>query len=332
MGALDALKKQMASPAGPKQQKTKLYREHEKSIFDKNPMLKSYNRHLKRAGIKTPAPIWIGMSLGLGVLLGAIISIFAIDFGILTAIVVIDLGLGMPVFIAQKKIGQLEYDFPDALKQMSTTFKAGGTFEYALKELAAADYGELSKELEQVLREVQSGSNMNNALQNFSTRVNSKLVKRTVIIMIDASKSGAGLANVFEEVAEDMRSMNGITRERAAKTMMQALFISSAGGIIAPAIFGIVIGIINFLIAVSVSSGIQTGAVITKAQNTRGLIEVMMSFYIATEALASSAMISSMREGNFNKTVIYFPALLFVAYSVFTGARIVMGGLAASIV
>ena len=142
--------------------------------------------------------------------------------------------------------------------------------------------------------------------------------------MIDAAKTGASLTDVFEEVSEDVRSIHTIVRERAAKTLMQSMFIVAAGALVAPAIFGIVLGIISFLIQIAASTGIQTGAVIAEALYAQGVIETMMMVYIVAEALASSAMISAMRDGTFSKTIIYFPAILLVAYTIVNLARYVL--------
>ena len=280
-----------------------------------------YGHYLETSGIKLPTEIWFLISIISGFALGAIVGILRLDFGILVGISAIDLMLGIPYFIAKKKVGELENSLPDALRQMATTFKAGGTYEYALKEIVNADYGLLSKQFEIVLRETQSGSTLNDALLHFAERTDSTLVKRTITIMIDAAKTGASLSTVFEEVSEDIRGIHNLVKERAAKTLMQAMFIIAAGALVAPAIFGIVLGIISFLIQISASTGIQSGKVIAGALYAQGVIETMMMVYIVAEALASSAIISTMRDGSFSKTIIYFPAILLVAYTVVNIAR-----------
>ena len=48
-------------------------------------------------------------------------------------------------------INAIEEALPDALKQLSDTLKAGGTYEYALREIATSEYDYLSKEMKNVI-------------------------------------------------------------------------------------------------------------------------------------------------------------------------------------
>ena len=278
----------------------------------------SYARHLKKAGIVIRPKPWIGMSIGLSFIVFVLVSIVSLEFGLILGILILDLMLGIPYYISLGKIAALEEDLPDALRQMSTTFRAGGTYEYALKEVAIAEYKELSPEMTIVLKEVQGGANLTQALQNFADRTDSRLVKRSIAILIDATKSGAPLADVFNELSEDIQSLHYIAKQRQAKTLMQMLFIGMAGGLVAPLIFGMVTQIIAFLILVGVrtlppdQAGVELTALAASAHLT-----FLMKFYIFAETLASAAMMSSMRTGKFTNTIIYFPVMLFIAFTAF---------------
>ena len=67
-----------------------------------------YSNYLETAGIKLPTEVWFVVSIIAGVAVGAIIGLLRLDFGILVGISIIDLMLGMPYFIARKRVNELE--------------------------------------------------------------------------------------------------------------------------------------------------------------------------------------------------------------------------------
>lgn len=286
-----------------------------------------YNRYLKKSGINIEARTWLAIAVVLSLFTFAVVGFFAVDFGFVLATLLLDAMLGVPYYVALRKVSALEEDLPDAMRQMATTFRAGGTYEYALKEVTLAEYKELSPEMERVLKEIQGGANLNEALTNFAKRSDSRLVQRTIAILIDATRSGAPLADVFTELSEDIQTLHYIDRERQAKTLMQALFITVAGSVVAPVIFGMVSQIVAFLITVGASSGGQSEQIVLDAQFARDHLIFLMKVYLVFETGVSAAMLSSMRSGRFTKTIIYFPVLLFLAYSFYTLSSVLMSNL-----
>ncbi len=294
------------------------------------PLLEKYRSYLKQADFKIPMEVWLAISLGIAI--GAAIILFIIItmlelpvsplMSFIVFFVLVDIFLGYPYIKAMRRVNAIEEALPDALKQMADTLKAGGTYEYALREIATAQYGPLTKEMDLVLRKLEEGENLENSLKSFADNIESRLIKRSIVIIIDSVKAGAGLADVLDEIAEDMRAMHRIAQERKSETSLQVLFMVAAGSIVAPIILGLVSSIIQLFIQASSGLGISL-AEREAALGIRDLIILLMQLYILVEVTASGIMISLMREGTIKKSIIYIPILLLVSYVVYYTAAFI---------
>jgi len=288
-----------------------------------------YKKILRQAQFKIPASRWIAISIIVSILLFLsvylAIELLKIPVSHIISIAVLlgalDLMLGYPYLKAMERIGLIEEALPEALKQMADTLKAGATYEFALREVATAQYGPLSKEIELTLRKLEEGENLENSLSSFADNIDSRLVKRTIAIIVDSIKAGAGLADVLDEISDDVRELHRIGMERKSQTLMQVMFIATAGVFVAPLIFGFISTIVDLFITsttvMEVSKIAQEQAVATK-----DFILLMIQIYMMIAVLANSAMISLMREGRIGKSIIYFPILLLVAFACYYAAAI----------
>lgn len=292
--------------------------------------LKKYSSYLTTAEIKVDTTLWVVLSLVVSLLFGAgawyvsdqIIGIEqGLQVGLVFFIVVLDLMTGFPYIMAQRRISQIEEALPDVLRQIADTLKAGGTYEYALREVASAEYGPLKRELNEVLRKLEEGQNLENSLKTLSYNVDSRLVKRTVTIIIDSVKAGAGLTTILEEIAEDVRAQHRLEKERKSKTLMQTLFMFAAAGVVAPIIFGFTNTIAAIL--TSAPESVVTAQAKEAAVRAISIIQNSIQAYLFAEVLFTSMMISLVREGKITKSIIYFPILLFMAYMAYLGAVLV---------
>ncbi len=281
----------------------------------------NYKSMLKDVKFKIPAVAWMVAStisaIVAAIAVFGIIALFSLPISPLVAfvifLVVLDVMLGYPYILAMRRINSIEEALPDALKQLADTLKAGGTYEYGLREISTAEYGPLSFEMENVLRKMEEGENMEDGLASFAENVDSVLVRRTVAIINDAIKAGAGLADVLDEIADDVRALHRIGRERIAGTMLQVIFIVAAGSIVAPIIMGMITTVIELLIATSAGI-VKSKFEIVQAVATKDIIVILIQIYIVIEVVASGAMIALTREGKISKSLIYIPVLLLIAF------------------
>ena len=296
----------------------------------KKNLLEKYEEWMEFCGMKYNAVVWIALSIVIGLvvgfvslILGGIIlkepTLIPVAFGMAIMVLL----LGLPYMKKESIVANIEKNFSDALKQMADTLKAGDTYESALREVANSDYGRLSEEMALSLRRLEEGENIEMALRVFSDRIDSRLIKRTIVIIIDSIKSGSSLAEILEEIADDVRDLHKLKQERIANTTMQFLFMVAAGGIIAPMIFGEVNAVMGVFAKVTIQAiSVNEAAV---AMQTTNFIFMLIQGYIIIAVVGSGLMMSVIRQGKFNKSIIYIPILLLVAFLVYYGTKIVIG-------
>jgi flagellar protein FlaJ len=299
---------------------------------------REYKKMLKIVKFRVPAEIWLAAStaVAVAVAVSIIALIFALELPIsplsalVAFLVVLDIMLGYPYLLAMKRVNAIEDALPDALKQLADTLKAGGTYEYALREISTAEYGPLSQEIGDVLRKMEEGENLEDSLSGFARNVDSMLVRRTVAIINDAIKAGAGLADILDEIADDVRAMHRIGRERISGTMLQVIFIVAAGSFVAPAIMGMSTTVVEMLIASSAGL-VKNKFELVAAISAKESIVTLMQIYLIIEVVASGAMIALTREGKISKSLIYIPILLLIAfvcyYTALFASGLMIGGM-----
>jgi flagellar protein FlaJ len=193
---------------------------------------------------------------------------------------------------------------------MSTTISSGSTLEYALTDISKSDYAVFSDEAEYLLRDLKAGDTFEHTFTMFAFRYNSRLLQRAAKIIIAAKQAGAGLVDTLEAIAEDIRQLKMIFRERKASTMMQVTFLIMAGVFIAPAISAFALSLVSHLSESGLQQADHISGVLTEVNNA-------VQFYILFECASIALAISIMREGKASSSVLFMPFFLIGGYVIF---------------
>ena len=148
---------------------------------------------------------------------------------------------------------------------------------------------------------------------------------RIITIIVDTVRAGAQLAEILDDISQDVREMNRIAAERRTKTILQVIFMLAAGVVVAPFIFGLVTVVITFLISASEKTGAITNVNIQAIKNARDLIVFGVKGYIFVVAVSAAVMMGVMRDGKVSKSLLYIPLLLLLAYAVFFASQFLVG-------
>ncbi|HIH20475.1 TPA: type II secretion system F family protein [Candidatus Micrarchaeota archaeon] len=127
------------------------------------------------------------------------ILVFVLMF-VLTAVFV----LVFPSLRAGELALAVDRALPFALRQLSTQLKAGFSFYKSLNSLAKADYGILSEEFELVLRDLDSGLSTDEALKLLTKRNKSEGLRKAILQITRAMRTGGSLATVISDIADDV--------------------------------------------------------------------------------------------------------------------------------
>lgn len=236
--------------------------------------------------------------------------LFDITLSILFALLVLDLGLGLPFYLASQKVKKIEEKLPDVLHHMGTTLKTGGTVEVALREVSRIKYGPITDGVKKMLRQISEGKTFEEAFSDFALESRSELMQRAAIIIIAARKSGGALLETLTAMAEDIRALYRLKRERTTKTFLQFLFILVAGCLVAPFVFGIVKSVLEILVQVGGEATPEVLAIV-------GQFDFLFKAYVILESGLSILGAVQVREGNISKAVIYIPIGILVSYIIY---------------
>lgn len=129
------------------------------------------------------------------------------------------------------RVRKIDNRFPDFIRDLTESRRAGMTFTKAIMYSSKGNYGVLTPEIEIIARQISWGSSVENALYAFAKRVNTKLINRTVSLIIEASKSGGNVADILDAVAKDAREMKLIDSERRAGMMSYVAIIYVGMGV-----------------------------------------------------------------------------------------------------
>jgi len=140
------------------------------------------------------------------------------DFFIISGIICSGV-YGVYQFYRLRRVRKIDDRFPDFVRDLAESRRAGMTFTKAIMHSAKGNYGVLTPEIQKIARQISWGSSVDDALRSFAKRVNTKLVHRTVSLIIEASRSGGNVADVLEAASKDARELRLIHSERRANMM-----------------------------------------------------------------------------------------------------------------
>jgi flagellar protein FlaJ len=113
-----------------------------------------------------------------------------------------------------KRTSQMDAKFPDFLRDLSESKRAGMTLTNALLTTAKGRYGALTGEIRKMASQITWGVSFVEALRLFGERVRTPLIGRSVSLIIEASNSGGNVVEILKAAADDAREIKQIQAER----------------------------------------------------------------------------------------------------------------------
>lgn len=145
---------------------------------------------------------WISVCLSTGILFLIVDHIVIVPVGIIV-------GYLIPRTIIKRKRRKRANDFNEDLPEMIASvvgaLKAGFSFPQALKSVAEEANSPMKEELETVLREMQYGTTMEEALNNLFDRMPSEDLYLMIQAIIIQLQVGGNLATVLEKIVQTIR-------------------------------------------------------------------------------------------------------------------------------
>jgi|YelNatPaOPRAMG01_1025707.scaffolds.fasta_scaffold01653_6 pilus assembly protein TadC len=218
---------------------------------------------------------------------------------------------------------KMEAVLPDFLMLVSSNIKAGMTLDQAMWYAAKPEFGLLSDEVRFVVKGSFSGESLEEALGKLSSRFDSKVFKRTILLLQQASTTGGELTAILERTAADVRNTIITRKEISASLVMYEIFIIFAAVIGTPFLFAVAKKLIEVFERIATSVPSTAGAQFGYLGVLRGFAGPVISsndFFLFTipvifvTSLISSFIISTIRTGTKTQGLKYFPFILITSY------------------
>lgn len=216
--------------------------------------LVSLQENLVRAGMYVKASELLSLILMVGVVLCIVVFLL---FGLIGINPIIGglIGLLIPgiaifvwiFFMMERRVDRIEQGTPDFLRQISSLLRSGVGIETALEDISKHGKGPLTDELKRAVIEIKIGSTFEEALLSMGERLQSKNLDRTFRMILEGRRVGGSLSDVIETVAEDLRAVLALKRERRANVMMSVMFLLIAAIIAAPFALGMIMSYSSFI-------------------------------------------------------------------------------------
>ncbi len=285
-------------------------------------MMEEYVKVVRYGGLRVDPRLVLVLATLL--FLGGIVGYFLTgDFlYFVLGLVLADMVAAVPYLMGRKRIDEVEQNLADALRQISAVLRSGATFEVAVREIAVSDYGQLSREFSRMLKEMEGGKSFIAAFESMALRVNSPFLEKVATILSDAIRTGGRVADVLDELSEDVRKMYQIRKERVARTTMQFMFLAVSAAVLGPFLLGVSVGIAKFMVSTGaelVKSGTLSLEEFQEKVNNIAAAEEILTLFVIIESLLSGFMAAQMREGRITMGFVYAPVFLLLAYLSFVG-------------
>lgn len=163
----------------------------------------------------------VSLALAIIVLITAFIRLRGLpifDEYVLLAIVIALFPVAVLDYVDYRWRRSIDEHLPDLFRSIVQAEKTGMTLTQAVEEAAKRRYGPLTSELRRMVAHMSWGKSLEDGFQSFSDRVSTTLTKRSVPLVVEASRSGGHVEEVFEPLEKFVESTLTAEKERQTQT------------------------------------------------------------------------------------------------------------------
>ncbi|MFA5763220.1 MAG: type II secretion system F family protein [archaeon] len=223
--------------------------------------------------------LFIGLAFGVVLTRGLTNTVFILMgvfsfFGFIAALI---FHLFYPKIQANSIASQVDQELLFAMRTMLIQLSSGISLFEAIRSISRSDYGQVSREFEDVVRDINSGRSETAALEKLAFKTNSEILKKTIWQILTTIKSGGSIVSAINSQIDELVNLqkNSIKNYAAALNLWTLVYLIVAAAL--PSL-----GVTFLVIASSIgSSGIGKEAVILIAilaiTTQAGLIFVIKS-------------------------------------------------------
>lgn len=222
---------------------------------------------------------------------------------------------GIYQYLRLRRVRKIDERFPDFVRDLAEARRAGLTFTKAIMYASKGNYGVLTSEIKKISQQISWGSSVDDALNAFAKRVNTKLIRRTISLIVEASRSGGNVADVLDAASRDAREIRLLEAERRANMMAYVAVIYVAMGVF---LMIIVILCGSLIPAMTGSESVDLAAATGKAGFIRKEEIIQVFFYAnLSQSIGMGLVTGVFEEGNVISGVKHIFIMVLVTWLVF---------------
>ena len=236
--------------------------------------------------------------------------------------------------IFKRKV-DIEDVLPDFLQLAASNINAGMTIDRALWYAVRPRFGVLAKEIETVAKETMGGVDLKIALERFSSRYDSILLKRSISMLNEGVEAGGKIGDLLNRIASNIQEQKSMLKEMSANVTTYVIFITFASVVAAPFLFAlseVLIGVVkNLGSALGSTAGVASSTGIALSFSGTGVTESDFRIFAIVSLILTSffsaMMISTIKKGNVKSGIKYIPIFIFISLALYFAAQGLAGKL-----
>ena len=142
-----------------------------------------------------------------------------LDYMIVIAITIAVAPASIASIIHNRWKNKIEKMTPEFMRDLATSSKTGMPLQIALEHASKRQYGPLTVELKMLVSQMSWGMNFNQAMMEFSKRIDLPVVNKATVLILEAGRHGGNLADIFDSTAKYVENVNSWTAKRRMQTM-----------------------------------------------------------------------------------------------------------------
>lgn len=232
-----------------------------------------------------------------------------------------------------KRTKEMEEALPDYLTLVSTSLKGGYSFESSLWSAIKPEFGVLAKEIGLVSKKVMTGNDVAEALDEFSRKYESPILRRSMALIIGEVESGGRIVDVIDRVIENLKKTKQLKQEMAASTLTYMIFIASLVMFVMPVLFALSFVLFTIITGFmgKLTSQISTQSMAMFSLREPGIdprdFRIFSVLAITIISSCAAVIVSIIEKGDLRAGIKYFPLFIVTSLVVYYVALKTLGGI-----
>lgn len=231
---------------------------------------------------------------------------------------------------------EIEEVLPEFLQLASANISAGMPIDRALWFAVRPKFGILAKEIEEVAKSTIAGEDLEEALEKFTNKYDSKILKESMSLLIEGMRAGGEIGFLLNQIASNMQDIKIMRKEIAASVMSYVIFITAASIIGAPALLALSSQLLVIMSGIASTVDLDSSTTSSSSSFKINLsadsisiadFKIFATIVLLFTSVFSAMIISTIRKGNANESIKVIPGYILVSLLIFFAASALFASL-----